>query len=343
MICSSLAAATSGRRGCRALEDGAYGRRPPLHTSVSRCDTVLIESGGDLPEARAGSMLGLDTEDDFLWYGRRPPRRRRLRLCLGNLPALCNDALELVDGDQLRARWHLDRVDVREDPADEGPFSPSSDCSSAPTSPTSADRRSRTTSCSTRRRRSTTDEGPRASRSSRSAPTRRSGRVRRRFIAGGTDSCRPRARRPRRHPRPQHAPRPPHLRHRAPARRRDRRRIASSRPRRPQHHARHLRPPRPDRSRDARWTPMRVGSNSSGRTESFLPKLTAETALLSEKMEAAGIEPASADAPTRASTSLGRDWGFARTAGSRPTYRRASHPVVSRRRRLALLWRQPVR
>ena len=44
----------------------------------------------------------------------------------------------------------------------------------------------------------------------------------------------------------------------------------------------------------------------------------------------------------RASTSLGRDWSFARTAGSRPTHRRASHPGVSRRRRLALLWRQPV-
>src|SRR5262245_9159309 len=76
--------------------------------------------------------------------------------------------------------------------------------------------------------------------------------------------------------------------------------------------------------------------------KSFLPKLTAESARLSQKMEAAGIEPASADAPVRASTSLGRDFDLARTAGSRPTCRRASHPLVSRRRRLTLLWRQPV-
>ena len=49
-------------------------------------------------------------------------------------------------------------------------------------------------------------------------------------------------------------------------------------------------------------------------------------ALQSAGVEAAGIEPASADVTDRASTSLGRDLSFARTAGSRPTYRRASHP-----------------
>ena len=37
--------------------------------------------------------------------------------------------------------------------------------------------------------------------------------------------------------------------------------------------------------------------DSNGRTKSFLPKLTAELARLSQNMEAAGIEPASADAP----------------------------------------------
>jgi len=60
-------------------------------------------------------------------------------------------------------------------------------------------------------------------------------------------------------------------------------------------------------------------------------------------MEAAGIEPASADAPNRTSTSIGRDLSLARTAGSRPTCRRASHPVVSHLRRLALRRCQPVR
>jgi hypothetical protein len=44
--------------------------------------------------------------------------------------------------------------------------------------------------------------------------------------------------------------------------------------------------------------------------------------------------------PGKASTSVGRAWGFARSAGSRPTYRRASHPSVSRLGRLALLRRR---
>jgi len=46
-----------------------------------------------------------------------------------------------------------------------------------------------------------------------------------------------------------------------------------------------------------RWTPTRAGSTSNGRTKSFPPKLTAESARLSQKVEAAGIEPASAAAP----------------------------------------------
>jgi len=57
-------------------------------------------------------------------------------------------------------------------------------------------------------------------------------------------------------------------------------------------------------------------------------------------MEAAGIEPASAIAPVRASTSVACALSLARTAGSQATYRRASHPLVSRRGRLALPWRR---
>ena len=56
---------------------------------------------------------------------------------------------------------------------------------------------------------------------------------------------------------------------------------------------------------------------------------------LSEIMEAAGIEPASAVAPNRASTSVVRASSHP-TAGSRTTCRRASHPEVSRSGRLAL-------
>jgi len=39
-------------------------------------------------------------------------------------------------------------------------------------------------------------------------------------------------------------------------------------------------------------------------------------ASLEHEMEAAGIEPASADAPVRASTGLAHAWCFARTAGA---------------------------
>ena len=56
-------------------------------------------------------------------------------------------------------------------------------------------------------------------------------------------------------------------------------------------------------------------------------------------MEAAGIEPASAVAPNRASTSVVRASSHP-TAGSRTTCRRASHPEVSRFGRLALPPRQ---
>ena len=60
----------------------------------------------------------------------------------------------------------------------------------------------------------------------------------------------------------------------------------------------------------------------------------------SDAMEAAGIEPASADAPVRVSTGLAHVLSFARTAGTWAAYRRTSHPSVSRLRRLALPWRR---
>src|SRR6266536_3599210 len=58
------------------------------------------------------------------------------------------------------------------------------------------------------------------------------------------------------------------------------------------------------------------------------------------RVEAGRIELPSADAPVRVSTGLAHAWSFARTAGSWAAYRRASHPLVSRLRRLALPWRR---
>jgi hypothetical protein len=104
-------------------------------------------------------------------------------------------------------------------------------------------------------------------------------------------------RRQRGHARAEHAPRPSYLRHRASPRRRHRCSVAGARSRRPEHDSRDLRATRIRSTSRRRWTPTRVGWNSNGRTESFLPKLTTKTAWLSRKVEAAGIEPASADAP----------------------------------------------
>ncbi len=104
-----------------------------------------------------------------------------------------------------------------------------------------------------------------------------------------------RAGRPRRPQRPLRTA-PAHIRDRAAPRRRHRGRLAGARPRRPEYDARHLRPPRRNRSRGSRWMPTHVDSSTNGRTESL--------ARLSQKMEAAGIEPASAVAPSRASTSV---------------------------------------
>jgi len=52
-------------------------------------------------------------------------------------------------------------------------------------------------------------------------------------------------------------------------------------------------------------------------------------------VEAAGIEPASAVAPNRASTSVVRAWSHP-PAGSRTTHRRASHPLGVTRQAMAL-------
>ena len=68
-------------------------------------------------------------------------------------------------------------------------------------------------------------------------------------------------------------------------------------------------------------------------------KSPASQGFLRRSVEAAGIEPTSADAPVRASTSLG--CALLSPAGRcQPTYRRASHPLVSRLGRLALPWRR---
>ena len=95
------------------------------------------------------------------------------------------------------------------------------------------------------------------------------------------------------------------------------------------------------RFRGARGSTRRRGRHPRPRLTVLGERRSAGSRQTSGSMEAAGIEPASAVAPGRASTSVTR-FDLTRTAGSQATYRRASHPVVSPLRRLALLRGQPV-
>jgi hypothetical protein len=79
----------------------------------------------------------------------------------------------------------------------------------------------------------------------------------------------------------------------------------------------------------------RLRAPTAGSSRLFLPHYQMKTPCKSRLVEAAGIEPASAVAPNRASTSVVRACSHP-PAGSRTTHRRASHPSVSRSGRLAL-------
>ena len=99
-----------------------------------------------------------------------------------------------------------------------------------------------------------------------------------------------------------------------------------------------------DRGCSARRDVGRRGARHGRAPPQRLPETTFRPEIVrfpADPMEAGGIEPPSAAAPGRASTSVACALIY-RTAGSQATYRRASHPSVSPLRRLALLRGQPV-
>jgi hypothetical protein len=109
-----------GRWRIRADENGAYRRGPPLPAPVGSRDLVGVEVGGDLMEALAGGAFGTDPFDDFGRYETWAASGCRGGAWFGSSSLFGEEAFELVDGDQLCAPGHFDRLDVGEDLADEG-------------------------------------------------------------------------------------------------------------------------------------------------------------------------------------------------------------------------------
>jgi hypothetical protein len=83
-------------------------------------DSVSVEFAGDLAQASAGGVRGLDSFDQLLWNLPRAASDRRCRARLTGPPTLGEEPFELVDRDQPCAPRHLDRLHVREDAADKG-------------------------------------------------------------------------------------------------------------------------------------------------------------------------------------------------------------------------------
>jgi hypothetical protein len=81
---------------------------------------VCIEAGRDPVQAYPRTVLRADSFDHLRRQDRRTTSRRRYGARLRRLSSLGNHAFEFVNGDQPRAPGHLDRVDVRQDSADEG-------------------------------------------------------------------------------------------------------------------------------------------------------------------------------------------------------------------------------
>jgi hypothetical protein len=99
------------------LENRTHGRRPPLPGATRGRNATRVQPARDLPQAPARPVLKADAFRELSWDRSRAADRRRPRLpWLWPAPPV-EQPLELVDRDQPRARWHLDRLDVRKDTA----------------------------------------------------------------------------------------------------------------------------------------------------------------------------------------------------------------------------------
>ena len=84
---------------------------------MCRRDAPIVEVGRDLAQRSSGRALRPDVVDEVRFEDARPSPARPLRPRSSWPPLLGDKALELVDGDELRAPRHLDRLDQRQDAA----------------------------------------------------------------------------------------------------------------------------------------------------------------------------------------------------------------------------------
>jgi len=110
----------SGHRRTLTDENGPHGRRPPTLASVCRRCRCCVQAGCDLTETLAGGVLSPDAAHDIKRKGCRASKCGwRPPSFPSPGPPLSSDTLELVDRDQPRAPWHLDRLEERQHAAGE--------------------------------------------------------------------------------------------------------------------------------------------------------------------------------------------------------------------------------
>lgn len=114
-------ARSDGLGRTRADENGANRRRPPLASSLRGPHTVGVQPARDLTKALALGVLVADSSDHL---GRETNSaagpRRRPPLSVSPSPSLDDKALDLADGYEADPPPCLDRLDERQDAADEG-------------------------------------------------------------------------------------------------------------------------------------------------------------------------------------------------------------------------------
>lgn len=88
-----------------------------MHTAVCRGDPPVVEISCDLTQRPSGRTLGSDVVDDLGREDLRPSSAGRRRPFASRPPPFGDQSLEFVNGDELRAPWHLDGLDQRKDAA----------------------------------------------------------------------------------------------------------------------------------------------------------------------------------------------------------------------------------
>jgi hypothetical protein len=82
---------------------------------VGRRYSSIVEVSGDLAEGPSVLPLRSDLVDELRQERLLPSSLRRFRPRASRPPPFGYHSLELVDGDESRSPWHLDRLDQRQD------------------------------------------------------------------------------------------------------------------------------------------------------------------------------------------------------------------------------------